>query len=314
MSVSRCRACQRVNPPEALYCYHDGVPLDSAGRGPLAAGSEPFFAPFVFPGGRSCRSFDELVLACEDDWEGAKSVLRKGYLGSFLNALGRPDLADAARLAARSADPDRGLDDLLDKLPNAARSPARLGVQPAEMNLGQLGCGSYRRFVLQIENQGMGLLYGSVRCPHTPWLAVGDAAGGSRKLFSCRHETTLTVQVVGKALRAGTQPLRGRVLLESNGGTVEIPVTVQVPVTPFGHGVLSGADATAGRGEGQGRTPRRRRPVRQRRRRRVVRDQRLDVPGARAGRDGAGRRATVLRSARPGRPTQGRNQHARRVV
>jgi hypothetical protein len=242
MSAPRCRACQRINPPEALFCYHDGAALDSAGmRGPVAAGAQPFQAPFVFPDGRRCRSFDELVLACEDDWQGAKHVLQQGYLEGFLGALGRLDLAQAARRAARSADRDRALDELLDKLPNSTRTPARLQVQPREMNLGQLACGAYRRFILQIENGGMGLLHGSVSCPGTPWLAVGDAAGGSSKLFSCRHETVLTVQVVGKALRAGVQPLRGRVLVQTNGGTVEIPVSVQVPVTPFGHGVLAGA-------------------------------------------------------------------------
>jgi hypothetical protein len=241
MSLLRCRICQRVNPAEALFCYHDGVPLDAEGRGPIAAGAQPFFAPFVFPSGRSCRSFDEMVLACEDEWEGAKTVLHKGYFESFLSALGRLDLAEVARQAARSPDRDRGLDDLLAKLPNSIRTPARLQVQPVEMNLGQLAWGSFRRFILQIENLGMGLLHGSVSCPGTPWLAVANAGGAPRKLFRCRHETTLTVQVVGKALRAWTHALKGKVLIETNGGTAEIPVGVHVPITPFPSGVLAGA-------------------------------------------------------------------------
>src|SRR5262249_47414534 len=234
MSVLRCRHCQRVNPPQALYCYHDGVALDGAGaRGPIAAGSQPFHAPFVFPSGRAARSFDELVLACEDDWEGAKEVVQKGYLEGFLGALGRAELAEAARRAGRAPDRDRALDDFLNKLPNSARAPAKLQVQPLEMNLGQLACGSDPRLTPEIGNRGVGLLYGSRSAPGTPWLPVGDATGASRNLFDCRHETPVTVQIVGKALRAGTQPLKGKLLVETNGGTAEIPVGVQVPVTPF---------------------------------------------------------------------------------
>ncbi len=65
----------------------------SAGRLPSEA--QLFHVPFVFPAGRACHSFDELVLACEDDWEGARNVLEKGYLEGFLATLGRLDLAEA---------------------------------------------------------------------------------------------------------------------------------------------------------------------------------------------------------------------------
>ena len=27
-----CSKCHRVNPPEAVYCYHDGMILDGHGR------------------------------------------------------------------------------------------------------------------------------------------------------------------------------------------------------------------------------------------------------------------------------------------
>ena len=44
-------------------------------------------------------------------------LLQKGYLEAFLGGLGRMDLALAARAAAAAADRDRGLDDLLNRLP-----------------------------------------------------------------------------------------------------------------------------------------------------------------------------------------------------
>src|SRR2546427_823253 len=35
-----CRICSRVNPPDASFCYHDGVALDALhSGGPVAAGS-----------------------------------------------------------------------------------------------------------------------------------------------------------------------------------------------------------------------------------------------------------------------------------
>src|SRR5437867_3668490 len=63
--VQTCTQCSRANPPEAVYCYFDGFVLGDHARrgGPVAVGSQPFAHPFVFPGGRSCRSFDELALA-----------------------------------------------------------------------------------------------------------------------------------------------------------------------------------------------------------------------------------------------------------
>src|SRR5262245_4406007 len=116
--VQLCKKCSRANPQEAVYCYFDGfVLVGHDRRGPVAAGAQPFNSPFVFPTGRTCRSFDELALACQEEWATATSLLRDGYIESFLGGLGRVDLALAAKLASRFPDPERGLDQLLAKLP-----------------------------------------------------------------------------------------------------------------------------------------------------------------------------------------------------
>ena len=238
-----CRNCSRVNPPEAHYCYWDGVVLDGhpQGRGPIAVGAQPFLSPFVFPSGRQCRNLDELVLACYGEWKEALDLLRQGYLEGFFGALGRADLALTARQAAKAPDLDRGLDDLLSKLPCSTREPAKLFAQPQEVNLGQISRNGDRRFVLHIENQGMGLLQGTVACDNTAWLALGEGTGSPRKVFQCLDEFTLTVQVHGKALRAGNKTLEGRLSIESNGGSAVIVVCADVPVQPFPDGVLGGA-------------------------------------------------------------------------
>src|SRR5262249_11509871 len=198
-----------------------------------------FLTPFVFPSGRSCGNFDELMLACEQDWDSARDMLRQGFFEGFLGALGRADLAMAARQAGKEPDHDRALDQLLTRLPGR-REPTVLAVQPTQVSLGQVAVGQDRRFLLRVENGGMGLLTGSVTSD-VPWLAIGDAPGAPRKLFQCRHELELPVQVHGKALRASQKPLTGQLLLESDGGAAAVVVQVEVPARPFPEGVLAGA-------------------------------------------------------------------------
>src|SRR5262245_46079098 len=238
-TLPRCRACTRLNPPGARFCYHDGVALAGFGdAAPIAVGARPFLTPFVFPSGRSCGTFDELMLACEQDWDSARDMLKQGFFEGFLGALGRADLAVAARQAGKELDPDRGLDLLLSRLPGR-REPTVLAVQPAQVSLGQMAVGLDRRFALRLENRGMGLLTGSVAAD-VPWLAIGDAPGAPKKLFQCRHEVELPVQVHGKALRAGPKQLVGQLLIESSGGAFAVPVQVEVPPRLFREGVLAG--------------------------------------------------------------------------
>ncbi len=195
----------------------------------------------MFPSGRQCRNFDELVLACYGEWKEALDLLRQGYLEGFFGALGRADLALAARQAVSAADLDRGLDHLLSKLPCSTREPPKLFAQPQEVNLGQISRSADRQFMLHIENQGMGLLQGSIVCEDMAWLSLGEGAGSPRKVFQCLNEFTLTVQVHAKALCAGNKTLEGRITVESNGGSTVIVVRADVPVQPFPDGVLAGA-------------------------------------------------------------------------
>jgi len=238
-----CRTCSRINPPEARFCYWDGAVLDGRGQtqGPIAIGTQPFHSPFVFPSGRQCRNFDELLLGCYSEWKDACDLLREGYLESFFGALGRTDLALAAKQAMRAGNTDLGLDQLLNKLPCSNRVPPKLFVQPMEINLGQLSRRSDRHFVLHIENQGMGLLQGTIACEDTAWLMLGEGAGSPRKVFQCLHELLLPVRVHSKALRASNKPLEGRLVLESNGGPAVVMVRAEVLVQPFPDGVLAGA-------------------------------------------------------------------------
>jgi hypothetical protein len=239
-----CRNCSRVNPPEAFYCYYDGAVLDGHGLngGPIAVGAQPFLTPFVFPSGRRCRNFDELVLACDTEWQIAQNLLQNDFFEGFFRGMGRADLAIAARQYARSGDHDRALDEFLSKLPCTRRDSAKLFAQPLEVNLGQVARGRDHRFILHLENQGAGLLYGTVLCTDTNWLSIGDGSAASpQKIFQCRLDATLPINIVAKNLRAGNKPLEGRLTIESNGGQATILVRLEVPPVPFPDGVLVGA-------------------------------------------------------------------------
>jgi hypothetical protein len=240
-----CRDCSRVNPSEAAYCYYDGVQLN--GRNDLPAdGSSISFAnwafprPFVFPSGEVCRNFPQLARACRKNLPGACDVLAQGFLEAFLGSLGRVDLALAAREAARHPDRERGLDDFLAKLPGTALEPARLEVQPGEIDLGTVQVGEERRFDLVLRDGGDRLLYGKAAADDCPWLVLGDS-GAAEKLFQFVDQAVLPVRVRGDRLRAYAKPQKGEIVLESNGGNFIVTVHVLVPTKPFPEGVLAGA-------------------------------------------------------------------------
>src|SRR5262245_48490753 len=179
-----CTKCSRANPPEAIYCHFDGFVLGNHERrgGPVSVGSQPFNSPFVFPSGRTCRSFDELALACQEEWTEACGLLREGFLESFFRGLGRVDLARSAKEAARFPDPERGLDQVLEKIPSAVLAEPKLRVDPVEVNLGILDAPTQRTFHLDLENAGGRLLYGTVSSSDSAWISIGDA-GATEKHF-----------------------------------------------------------------------------------------------------------------------------------
>ncbi len=148
------------------------------------------------------------------------------------------------RGAAAAPDPDLGLDELLGQLPGGVRKPARLAVQPTEINVGRVARGADHRVVVRLLNEGMGLIRGSVACSGPDWLALGEDGGAPDKIFQFRSDQAVTVRVIGKRLRAGFRTPEGRLVIDSNGGSAVVLVRVEPPaVAPFAHGVLAGADS-----------------------------------------------------------------------
>jgi hypothetical protein len=232
-----CGLCSRANPPEAVYCYFDGCELSSNHGDILSTALLPFPQPLQFPSGQTCLNFEQLIRCCVADWPAAVRMLQQGQLELFLSELGRIDLAMIARAAARSSDSDRALDELLAKLPARELKPAQLQVSPQEIDLGSLRIGEDRTVELQLVNQGMRLVHGSVTS-ETVWLALGD--GEPRKVFQFSTSQTIPIRIRGQALRAGPKPLQGHLLVESNGGGATVSIKATVPVATFAEDVFAG--------------------------------------------------------------------------
>lgn len=235
-----CGQCSRVNPSDAAYCYFDGAALAGRAGGPINAGSAPFPNQFVFPNGLSCRNFDQLATACQQHWSAAVDLLKQGYLGSFFGGMGRIDLATAAQEAAKFPDLDRGLDQLLSKIPSQAVQPPKLQAEPSVINLGVIKVGENRTSELHLTNLGMRLLYGTVTSD-CKWLTIGEGAGHPEKMVQFGAEAVIPIQVRGQHLRAGTKPLEGHLTIDSNGGTVSVTFKADVPIVPYEGGLFAGA-------------------------------------------------------------------------
>lgn len=238
-----CQKCSRINPPDAAFCHHDGMALDgtraAANGASIDFSTWAFPSPFVFPDGVTCRNFIQLALACNRDLKVSTEILQQGFLESFFASLGRHDLALAAKVATKSPDLERGVSELLGKLPGSPLAPAQLKVDPTQKNFGVVQVGEDRTFELSLTNQGDLLVCGKVLIDGCPWLTLGDA-GTTEKLFQFTQKSTLPVHIRGKWLRAFGEPLKAEIVVESNGGNCTIPIQVSVPVKPFPEGILSG--------------------------------------------------------------------------
>lgn len=233
-----CPRCTRLNPDDAIYCFSDGLAL-RAYQAPVA--SNRLGRAFVFPSGRTCNTFDELAKACLEHWVDARDLLRTGMFAGYFGGLGRIDLARAAQEAAKNPDPDRGLDQLIARLPVEQLAAPSLYLGVTDIDLGTLVPGKDHDFEIRVKNQGSGLLHGSISCQDSYWIGVGAGAGQKQKLFQTLKEETIKLHVRGKVLRASNKPIEAKLVVQSSGGDATITVRARVPVRPFNEGCLAGA-------------------------------------------------------------------------
>jgi hypothetical protein len=229
----QCPRCHRANPSEALFCHFDGAELRrAAGR---SNGDRDIRLPheFVFPSGRRCRTYDDLVQECQSEWEVARDLLRQGVFQQFLATGGRMDLARAAQKATTHPDPDIALETFLTALPAKVEQGPRLDLTLRRLDLGTLHVGETRQVRLAVLNQGKGFLHGTLTVADgISWLRLGEGKGNGQCLIRTAREQEITVRVDTRGLAAPHQ-YSTKLTVITNGGIVEVPVGLDLEVQPF---------------------------------------------------------------------------------
>ena len=168
------------------------------------------------------QTIAELIEMCEVDWESARWHLTRDHFFRWLQVV-NPDLAHEVEVAlGDEADPDLTLERLLHLLDPTLPHPV-LAVSPeSEIDLGDMAAGEVRDHALEVSNPSRGYLVGSA-ASDVPWLQVSPAE------FRLKEGEGLVLTLAAEA-PATLEEHRGQIILESNGGTVSVPVCLRTAV------------------------------------------------------------------------------------
>jgi hypothetical protein len=241
--VQLCPRCQRANPDPAVFCHFDGYLLKQGAAG--AAGVGTLLQEFIFPSGRRCRTFDELVQNCYYEWEEARDLLADGTFASYLAGIGRADLARAAREAQANPDRDVGLTNFLNVLPaTAGVQGPKLLISPRKLVVGPVRVGESRGVTVKLTNEGKGLLQGNVHVSDgAEWLKIDDPDATDAGLsVKTAKDQTVTLAADTAQLTVG-QNYSGKLVIVTNGGVAEVPVRLDLVVKPFARAPYAGANS-----------------------------------------------------------------------
>jgi hypothetical protein len=228
-----CSRCQRANPDEAAFCHFDGAELRRVNGEAAKQRHTHLPHEFVFPSGRRCYTYDELVVGCQAEWDTARDLLREGVFKHFLTSIGRIDLAQAAQEPKPQADADTALENFLARMPVRVENSARLDLNPRRIQVGPLHIGESRQIPVTILNQGTGFLRGTLAVlDGENWLVLESGKSGNECLIRTPHEQRVTLRVDTRGLAA---PHRhsAKLTVITNGGVAEVPVRLDLEARPF---------------------------------------------------------------------------------
>ncbi|HTU20522.1 MAG TPA: hypothetical protein VMG10_20845 [Gemmataceae bacterium] len=233
-----CPRCQRANPREAVFCYFDGALLHQG-----TTGLAPNWMPheFVFPSGRRCKTFDDLVQGCQYEWEDARHLLRNGDFGRYFAQISRHDLARIARENETLPDPDIALHTFLGQLPASQIQGPRLDLNPRRLMLGGIRPGEQRRIPLTVLNQGKGLLQGKITVSEgRQWLKIAEGDNSLECALKTARSQQIQLHIDARGLTA-PQTYSGKLTVITNGGISEVAVRLDVTAMPFAQAPFQGA-------------------------------------------------------------------------
>jgi hypothetical protein len=229
MPALLCPRCQRPNPETAAFCHFDGAEL---GSGKTSAGAGRLLKEFVFPSGKSCKTFDDLAEACQDDWPAARELLRNGAYVSYFSTIGRMDLARVAQESMAQANLDIGLSNLVGSMPQTRTQGPRLDIHPRRLVLGTMLAGETRNVPLVLTNEGKGLLHGTLTIAEGgEWLRINESKNGQCVVQTPR-EQQIVLEFDTRKLAAG-KSYGARLTVVTNGGVVEVPARLDLAAHPF---------------------------------------------------------------------------------
>jgi hypothetical protein len=199
------------------------MPLDTQ----QMPGTDRFRREWRFPNGRTCRTIDELAQGCLAEWiEARNALVRRDFVG-FFEQNNRPDLG---RLVPPvEPDAEVALQTFLEKLPSKIKTSPSLDVVPRRLHVPDVSRSQERKVTLTVINRAAGLLHGDIVVAEgSHWLRTNATR------IKARAEQPIELTIDGRSLPA-LGSYFARLQVRTNGGTVEVPVQVDLSVrgVPF---------------------------------------------------------------------------------
>jgi hypothetical protein len=179
---------------------------------------------FALNAGPICRSWDDFLTVSAQRWSDLREELTSGRLAAFLAGIGRSDLAPDPYAPGT---PDERLDAWIGRLPTTKPAQPELDVHPRVLALRIAPGGGETRRKLQLHNTGHRLLRATatIEPAGTPWIRVAPECAG--KPIVAVEDAELPLAITIPESYRGT--LQATVLVESNGGSRRVPVTLEPP-------------------------------------------------------------------------------------
>lgn len=190
---------------------------------PTAGGRLP--EPFSIAGSVACRTWDDFLIVSAQRWEDLRGELTSGRIAEYLRRIQRTDLLPQVD-GTTSA--DEQLDRWLGRLPVTRSNAPELDVHPERLEIRPTG--GTTRHVLRVTNVGYRLLRCTARVepPDARWVRLPPPFDGREFLTIDETEVSIDVEVPEGQ---GALPT-ARIVLESNGGTRRVGVSVGSPQGP----------------------------------------------------------------------------------
>ncbi|KAF0241795.1 MAG: serine/threonine protein kinase [Planctomycetota bacterium] len=198
------------------------LPAERSGFEPVPLAQLAPMGVFIFRGGAEAATIQELANAADANWEDAKHHLYSGDIESWLRHVGEKELSRKA-MEIHETIPDRnvGLEGFLQATGRVARPRIELDVE--RLDFPDIPRGLSRRTRVYVNNLGRGWLSGNASSS-APWLKVltphfqGD-------------DVPVDILVDSDKLKPG-ETHSATLTLRSNGGEVQVPVSIGVVPQP----------------------------------------------------------------------------------